>query len=311
MPMTGAEIIQHLKDRAPLSSADVDRIRSWLVGDVTDTIHRVIRAFIPRTAEDILEEWFPWTQDQRLAMDPSIPEHDRMAAIFRLVNTVRWSPNPEWGERERVASNELRARAERDEKSLETVKQEVLSEAVVLVLGDRDRFQRIRVGRGRGSFSIRENLDADTGVYPRDLPYSADTDITGALASDFELSPYLYWFRREVQEAATAILLGDPYPPADATDDAWKKRSHSVDNEVHPADSPGNDPLLHMLNDENYRAAVKRLALFLNHASPQQRDLLFLMADGAPTAEAARALGIAESTARVQIKRLRDKVRSM
>lgn len=306
VPMTGAEIVQYLKDHAPLSSADVTRISSGLVGDVTGTIHRVIRAFAPQTAEDILDEWFPWTRDQRLAMDSSISEEDRMAAINRLASTVRWSTHPGWGERERGAWRELRARVEDEQRPLATIKQEVLDEAVVLVLGDRDRLQRIRVGRGLGSFSLRENEDADTKVRPRDLPYSADPGVTGSTSSEFNVSPYLYWFRREVQEAATAILLGEPYPPPAVTEDVWKQdRSYANLDELQNDEA---NPLLHVTNIENYQEQMRTLAPILEAASPRQQDLLLLLADGATTAEAARALGIAESTARVQIKRLRDKV---
>ncbi len=57
--------------------------------DVSHLVERFRRAFDPRTARDIFEEWFPWTRDQRLATDPSLPDGERMAVLGRRVADTR------------------------------------------------------------------------------------------------------------------------------------------------------------------------------------------------------------------------------
>ncbi len=302
MPMTGAEIVQYLKDHAPLSSADVTRISSGLVGDVTGTIHRVTRAFAPQTAEDILDEWFSWTRDQWLAMDSSIPEEDRMAAVRRVASAVPWNPYSHWNSGDYEGPQKLHARATAEGRSPQQVIEEILEEAVLLVLGDREHVRRIHVGSGAGSFSLRETDGANTMVSPAELPYSANPQSTGSTSKKFNKSPYLYWFDREVQKAATAILLDDPYPRADTTSDVWTlDRSHIEIDQIH-AEESGRVPLLQLLDSEHYSEQAHRLMQVLQQSSPQQRDILLLMAGGRSVAEAARELGIAESTARVQFK---------
>ncbi len=174
------------------------------------------------------------------------------------------------------------------------------------MLADRDRFRRLRVGRGQGSFYLTEGDDQPLEIRPEVLPYG-EPGTSGAPAP-FAESPYLHWFAREVQAAATAILLDEPYPPTDATeDDAWERPHRPLADGAAPDEEVASDPLLVLLASELRGEVGRQLRAVLERASPRQRQLLELMAYGATAAEAARALGIAEATARVQLKRLRDK----
>ncbi|MBA2753644.1 MAG: helix-turn-helix domain-containing protein [Chloroflexia bacterium] len=192
------------------------------------------------------------------------------------------------------------------------VKKEVLGKAVLLVLGDRARFRRIRVGGGKGSFHLTEEEGGAREISPLDLPFTADPGAVEEAHRRFAESPYLYWFRREVQKAAMAIILDEPYPPSTSgTEGVGDKRAASsvpLDEETVADIRIDGDPHLQALSMEGYDEAAMRLGPLLEQASPRQRDLLILLSDGASTAEAARALGIAESTARVHLKRFRDKI---
>jgi len=315
MPMTLAELVRRLNDRPPVSMPDVARLGASLVGDVSGVIRRTIRVFAPISATDILEDWFPWTRDQRLATDPTVPDDERLAAIGRLVATVPWWSNAAWGGREERAWDELRDRADAEQRPIAAVKESILTEAVLLVLGDRGRFRRIRVGSRAGSFDLTDDENSADGVRPLDLPYAADPEAVEKTHRRFAESPYLYWFRREVQKAAMAILLEESYPPNDATaDDAFGKPRVSLafpDMVAVPDDYADSDPLLRALSIESYDEAARRFGTLLEQATPRQRDLLDLLSEGATCAEAARALGIAESTARVQLHRLRAKTKAV
>jgi len=271
-------------------------------------MRRFLRAIVPTTATDLLEDWFPWARDHRIALDPNATDDERMAAIGRLASGVRWWPNPNWGGRQRRAWDELRARASREERSISDVKADVLAAAVVLVLGSRDQVRRMRVGVRRGSFDLREVDGGPTGVRATDLPYSADADVAAGAPAGFAESPYLYWFRREVQKAATAVVLDEPYPPAPRPRRVPRKRPAADPGDPSPLldeDPASLQALLDGGTDQDADAPLRRA---LAVATPAQRELLRLKAQGMSTAAAARALGIAAGTGRAQLKLLRDKL---
>jgi len=298
MPLTVAAIVHYLNARG-----------TETVPDARQLLDRLTQVLVPRTALDVLDEWFPWARDQRLAMDRDVPDEDRMVAIRRLADSVRWSPNPWWGGRERRAWNELITRADREKRLLKAVKAEVLANAVVLVLGHRDEVRRIRVGARRGSFDLREDESGPTGVRPLDLPYSADSEVALGAPAAFIESPYRYWFLREVQKAATALMLDEPYPaPPREVQPSRKRRSEIPDNPAALLDrNPGS--LLALLDHPSDTIEDPQLARALELATPVQRELVVLKAGGLSTAAAARARGMAPGTARVQMKLLRDKLR--
>jgi DNA-binding CsgD family transcriptional regulator len=289
----------------------MSHILTGVVGDVRGTVQRTISAFVPRTAEDLIDEWFPWARDQRIAMDLNVPEDERMAAVRRLASTVRWNPYSSWTGGNRQGAQDLRARAALAGRSTKQVIEEILVEAVVLVLGDRERVRRIDVGSGPGSYSLRETEGAAAAVSPAKLPYSADPEITGSKSSKFNTSPYLYWFQREVQKAATAILLDEPYPPTDTADDVWTQIRSKLDLDQMQVESSDTDPLLQLLESEYYAEQTRRLLQALEQASPQQRDILQQLADGNSIAQAARNLGISAGSARAQLNRVRSKAATM
>lgn len=307
MPATVADVLRRIK--AGVLEPSDRATGPALPLDVSQLFDRLRRALVPKTALEIFDEWFPWARDQRLAADPSVPDEERMAAIDRIVADIPWGPNSDWSDRERGAWRELRVRAEAEQRPIKELKRDLLAEAVVLVLADRDRFRRIRVGSGAGSFYLREDETSPLLVRPIDLPYSANPEVADGAPDRFAESPYRYWFRREVQKAAMAILLDEPYPLTDAAseDAGEQERAPLEDDSLLPADATA-DPLVALLQVEAQRATHARLASALAQATPRQQQLLSLIAAGASAAEAARALGIAESTARVQLKRLREKV---
>jgi len=307
MPLTVAEIVRRISRRHQAGKNPGDGALAHQL-DVGRVIRRFVKAFVPGTVLDLIDEQFPWARDQRLAMDPEVSDEERMAAIHRLIAPIRWTPNGDWNDREQRAWRELRDRPEAEERPVSQVKRELLEEAVVLVLGDRDRPRQVRIGSNRGAFYLRDDDDAPTQVRPLDLPYSADPDVAGGAKGLFSESPYLHWFRREVQTAATAILLGEPYPAHDdAPDDAWEQQ-HGVIQDGDPSlVDEESDPLVGLLSGEQHREDAQRLLSVLDRATPRQFQLLSLIAEGATTAEAARVLGISTSTARVQLKRLRDR----
>ncbi len=309
MPITLAEVVRRLNDRPSSAKANGAPVPSTFVPDVLGLFDRLRRAFVPRTALDLIDERFPWARDQRLAMDPDVPEPERMAAIRRLAETVRWSPNPSWGGRELGAWNELVARAHLEGRSRHAVKADVLFHAVVLVLSHRDEVRRMRVGTHHGSFDLREADGGPTGVRPLDLPYSADSDVAPGAPADFVESPYRYWFRREVQKAATAILLEEPYPaPPRPVQPSRKRRSKAPDDPAALVD--GNPSALAALLDLTPdQTDDPQIARALELATPVQRELLALKGCGLSTAAAARRRGMAPGTARVQLKLFHDKLR--
>jgi len=305
MPLTVAEIARRMSrshpegtdggDGAPAPEPDVGRV-----------MRQLVRALVLGSALDIIDERFPWARDQRLTADPRVPDAERLAASKRLTDSVRLAPAPLGSDRERRAWAELYARAEADERPVSDVMDEILAEALLLVLDTRDRVRRIRVGSSTGSFFLREDDGTPVGVRPNDLPYSADPDVASGARGLFAESPYLYWLRREVQKAAVAILLGDPYPATDGDDDAWGGPLDLLgDDDAVLADDTA-DPLA-LLLDRDPPLEDPRLLAVLERATPRQRELLALLVEGGTAAEAARELGMAESTARVQLKRLRDK----
>ena len=96
VPITLAEIVPRLNDRPPVPMPDVTRLVASLVGDVSGTIRRTIRAMAPTSATDFLEAWFPWTRDQRLAMDRSVAEDERMAAVGPRAHVGESREVPSW-----------------------------------------------------------------------------------------------------------------------------------------------------------------------------------------------------------------------
>lgn len=120
------------------------------------------------------------------------------------------------------------------------------------------------------------------------------------------------WFQDEVRSAAMANLLERPYPAAetkDALDSNSGERPDPLPPDALLSGHEDDDPLLALLADEEEAEQAagqkERLNRVLARATPRQRELLRLIAQGHTTASAARTLGIAEGTAYAQLNRLR------
>jgi DNA-binding CsgD family transcriptional regulator len=69
--------------------------------------------------------------------------------------------------------------------------------------------------------------------------------------------------------------------------------------------SESSDPLAALLDQVEDAERKERLGRLLEDATPRQRQLLGLIAEGHTAASAARELGISPNTAHVQLHRLR------
>lgn len=186
----------------------------------------------------------------------------------------------------------LAARARDEDRSRRSVKQEVLMVGLFLAMAEGMRHQRMRFGR--------RWLVGDTG--------------RPALKRPLDLSGYGFerWLRKEAINAAEAHLLDQPYPTAgaDALDLAClvpDGPSFALDTAV--ATPIEEDPLAAILAQESASEAGRQLAEVLGVASPRQQQLARLICGGLNLKEAARTLGIAPATARVQWHRLRKAAR--
>jgi hypothetical protein len=223
--------------------------------------------------------------DLRVLLDGAAGPTERLAALDRTVDRIVWLP------RSPQVREALRWRAREDACDLAAVKQRELRAAVYLVLAERGRPQTHRFGArwltdGRG-----RTLEAVPAELPDEL--------------------FWRWFADEVRKAAEAALLGRPYPPVPG-----ETRSRFVGlDALEELAGPGPDPLAWLVEREERGEVSARWRELLGSATPGQRALLRAMAQepsrgGSVTAaDAARRLGLAPSTARVQWKRLVDRLR--
>jgi DNA-binding CsgD family transcriptional regulator len=207
-----------------------------------------------------------------------------LAALGRMANRIPWAPRP-------AAWDALVKRARRESTSVDTIKRQELQAAIVIVLGAVDQPHYYRFGR--------EWLKGDDGHKVAVTPLH------------LELDRIWEWFYNEVRKAAEAALLEVPYPHV--TRDVFHRKDSDGRRICLPFDQvllpePANDPLILLLDRERRTEDEERLLAVLKRASPGQRQLLALIAEGNTEAAAAQILGIAPSTARVQLYRLRKKV---
>lgn len=168
--------------------------------------------------------------------------------------------------------------------SEERVRDDVLIEAVSLVLGQWNRKQRYRFG-ARGK---------TVTIIPRELRWLDCWD----------------WFNAEVQKAARAILLEKPYPSPRITEgriirepfEAGKVQPHRHTQVTEMPGAEMLDPAEVYLSSEIENAALRAM---LEHATPRALELLALLDEGYTQADAADALGVTHSTVRVMLHKLR------
>jgi hypothetical protein len=223
--------------------------------------------------------------DLERLLDRGAGAKERLAALERTVDRVVWLPR---SPRVRAA---LRWRARHDGCDLATAKRRELRAAVYLVLAERARPQVHRFG----ARWLTDQRGRAAEMLPLELPDEL----------------FWRWFGDEVRKAAEASLLGSPYPPSSGQASA---RLIGLDSLAELA-GPGPDPLSWLLAAEERGQALERWRAVLGSATPAQRALLMALAEERPglgpatEADAARRLGLAPSTARVQWKRLVDRLR--
>jgi hypothetical protein len=206
----------------------------------------------------------------------------RLLDVERIVDTIAWSPrNP-------LVRRAIEERARADGCSVAEVRRRELQAALYLALAERGRPQTHRFGRSW--------LTDESGRAAETIPE--------------QLPPELFerWLADEARKAAEASLLGHAYPGG---------RPLQLERVGSLEELPGGgpDPLFVLLAREEREEADRRWREVVAAATPRQRDLLGAMVEqvtggSAPSPSAAAAhLGIAESTARVQWKRLVDRQR--
>ncbi len=266
-----------------LASAVPDLTSSMALGPTLDLLT------IPHWNAVIEVPPIPWlapgTPDADLHLllhDEGEPE-ERLAALERMVDRVRWAPRS-------GVKRALWARARHDEVSPAEIKRRELRAAVFLVLGDVEAPQYHRFGT--------RWLVGQDGRRHLVRPYH-----------DLDLDLFWEWFFDEVVKAAEAALLERPYP---ATGDRLEPNKDAAGRIVAIEGSrvidPAGDPLLLLLEREQQSEDAARLLGALQAASPRQRELLALIGAGDSPTEAGRRLGMAPGTARAQLHRLRQKL---
>jgi hypothetical protein len=205
-----------------------------------------------------------------------------LADVDRIVESIAWNPrNP-------LVRRAIEERARTDGCTVAEVRRRELRAALYLALAERGRAQTHRFGRRW----LTDEAGRAAAAIPEQLP----------------LELFERWLADEARKAAEASLLGHAYPG---------RRHTPVERIDDRDDLPGGDPdpLFVLVAREERAEADRRWRQVVDAATPRQRQLLRTMAeqvasglDPSPTAAAPR-LGMAESTARVQWKRLVDRQR--
>jgi hypothetical protein len=240
----------------------------------------------------------------------------RLPALDRTVGRIPWTPRRPTVRR---ALAERAAATGAGRGGVDGVKRQELRAAVYLVLAERAKPQRHRFGRS----------------------WATGADGKQAALVPEQLAPPAFWrwFCDEVRKAAEASLLGEPYPGSSGRAEdrrvlpgACRLREEWAASLTAGTDA-AVDPLDLLLAAERRREAEAWWQLAQEEATPRQRQLLRALADlhafsedggraGAiasggqggddvpALARAAERVGMAPSTARVQWKRLRDRLRA-
>ena len=222
------------------------------------------------TVTDTLREhWEPWAHYLR-AFDQAGTDVERalMAGVLAMyIARRKWRLFAS----DAAVSRVLRADAQDHGSTVESAKRASLTTAIFLVMGEQTRTQDHVFDRRK-----------QRNIIPRRLP----------------IETFCQWVKDEVIKAAKAGLRDEPYPSVkgDALDLASR-----LDGAYKGDDSP----LVFLLQAEEHEEARVRLQSVLVEATPRQRQLLTLLHEGTSLPEAAAAPGIAASTARVLLYKLR------
>jgi hypothetical protein len=177
----------------------------------------------------------------------------------------------------------LRRRA-RDSSGRRRAKLDCLRVGLLTAAADVGRRQTIRVGRRW----ITDEDRRKAKVRPLDL----------------DVYTFTYWFRKQALAASSAHLKGSPFPTEPGRDALTAGELVPLDDSLLLCDGRG-------VPTEAWIDACREVDRAYSCASPRQLEILDLLRDEHDGREIAARLGIAESTVRVQLARLRRRVKPM
>jgi DNA-binding CsgD family transcriptional regulator len=196
----------------------------------------------------------------------------------------------------------IRTRAEADQTSDRAIKHRELCAAILLALETRDVPQTLRFGR----------------EWVTDAAGRKDPLPPHELATRW----FWQWLCNRAIAMAEAAVLERPFPATEdvldrprrngrpesviSLDAGWERTDGGEALDLLLVDE--SDPLTVLIAQHEHDEDAARLRAVLEVATPRQRQLLALIGAGHSEAAAARQLGLAPSTARVQLLRLRQKV---
>jgi DNA-binding CsgD family transcriptional regulator len=193
-------------------------------------------------------------------------------------------------------------RAREEQTSVPSIMHRELWAAVLLVLETRDVPQTLRFGHNW----VTDDDGCKTALPPHEL------------ATRW----FWQWLCNKAIAMAEAAVLERPFPASQDVLDRSRRNGQpgsviSLDAERERTDGAEaldlllvdeSDPLTTLIGKHEQDEDAARLRAVLEVASPRQRELLALIGAGLSEAAAARQLGMATATARVQLHRLRQKV---
>jgi DNA-binding CsgD family transcriptional regulator len=209
----------------------------------------------------------------------------KVAALDRLVSRIGWRPRG-------AVRAALNLQAQIQSRPIALVVRNELRAGLLLALAEQDRPQRHRFGR----------------------QWVADEDgrVEEFVPTDLPLDLFWRWLKDETCKAATAALLGLPYPGLGAGDALTRVCAMAS---LEKPDPHAVDPFAVIVAiDHRPQTMVVALNGLITVATPRQRDLLEALAlelqtnPGATFADAARRLKLSPSTARVQRHKLLKKL---
>jgi hypothetical protein len=216
---------------------------------------------------------------------------EQFAALERTAARIPWKPRP-------LAYRQLIRRAQEEKTTYDRVKAAALATAVALVLGERDHADRLRVDRTW----LKRADGTRAHIVPATLGHWDDLD------------GLWRWLRIRVPRVADRVAREEPIDgsAADvyAEDEDGQPRRVSLEEHVDErgADAVVNgepDPLHQLLAAEARAVSDPYLLALLAKATPAQRRILDLLAEGHGNREAAALLGVSNSTVRAQLRKLR------
>ena len=226
------------------------------------------------------------------APDPHLMEE----AVRNLADQIPWRiRNPQvW--------QAIVTRAREEQTSVRSVKHRELCAAILLVLESRDVPQTLRFGRNW----LTDDDGRKTALPPHEL------------ATRW----FWQWLCNRAIAMAEAAVLERPFPATEDVldrprrngrpesvillDAGWERTDGGEALALLLVDE--SDPLTVLIAQHEHDEDAARLRAVLEVATPRQRQLLALIGAGHSEAAAARQLGLAPSTARVQLLHLRQKV---